>query len=168
MWYVIWTRTGSERKTQRIMEHTIDDDLYNKIFIPMRNINAKHKGIWKTVTKPLFPGYLFVDTDDIDAISGILWKIPGFQKILAEDKTYYPLYESEEAFIDSLYRKGEVFDVSVGIIEGDVVKILSGPLLGMEGAIKKIDRHKRKAVISVSMFNRPTECIVGLEIIEKR
>ena len=43
----------------------------------------------------------------------------------------------------------------------------SGPLQGMEGAIRKIDRHKRIAVLSLDMFGRTVDMKVGLEIIEK-
>lgn len=37
----------------------------------------------------------------------------------------------------------------------------------MEGAIRKIDRHKRIAVLSLDMFGRTVDMKVGLEIIEK-
>ena len=42
-----------------------------------------------------------------------------------------------------------------------------GPLVGMEGMIKRIDRHKRMAVLEVELFNRISEVKVGLEIVEK-
>ena len=57
--------------------------------------------------------------------------------------------------------------VSVGIIENSVTKILSGPLKGKEGLIRKIDRHKRKAWLEVEMFGRKQEIQVGLEIVAK-
>lgn len=37
----------------------------------------------------------------------------------------------------------------------------------MEGCIRKIDRHKRKARVSVEMFGRSVDMEVGLEIISK-
>lgn len=57
--------------------------------------------------------------------------------------------------------------MSSGIIENDRVQILSGPLMGMEGNIRRIDRHKRIAYMEIEMFGRTVEMKVGLEIIRK-
>lgn len=57
--------------------------------------------------------------------------------------------------------------MSTGIIENDQVRILTGPLQGMEGYIRKINRHKRKAWVSIEMFGRSVDMEVGLEIIKK-
>lgn len=53
------------------------------------------------------------------------------------------------------------------IIENDRVQIVSGPLTGMEGSIRRIDRHKRIAHLEIEMFGRTVEMKVGLEIIKK-
>lgn len=57
---------------------------------------------------------------------------------------------------------------SVGIIEGNKVKVLSGALMGKETSIKKINRHKRQAVIEMMIFGETREIAVALEIIEVR
>jgi transcriptional antiterminator NusG len=57
--------------------------------------------------------------------------------------------------------------LSVGVIEGDKVIVKEGPLSGMEGLIKKIDRHKRVAVLNAQMFEQDVDIRIGLEIIEK-
>ena len=57
--------------------------------------------------------------------------------------------------------------MSQGYIVGDKVNIISGPLVGYEGKIKKIDRHKRIAYIEVSLFDQVVVVQVGLEIISK-
>ena len=59
-------------------------------------------------------------------------------------------------------------DSSVGYFEGDNIVVTYGPLVGMEGSIKRIDRHKRLALVEMDMFDRVTEVKVGLEIIEKK
>ena len=45
--------------------------------------------------------------------------------------------------------------------------VKDGPLVGMEAYIKKIDRHKRIAVLNAEMFEQEINVSVGLEIIEK-
>ena len=58
-------------------------------------------------------------------------------------------------------------EMSVGYIEGDACTVTSGPMQGFTGVIKKIDRHKKIAVLEVEFFGRNTEVTVGLEIISK-
>ena len=57
--------------------------------------------------------------------------------------------------------------MSYGYIENDKIIINDGPMKNYEGIIKKIDRHKRKAVIEVEFFGRTMEVSVGVEIVSK-
>jgi transcriptional antiterminator NusG len=41
-------------------------------------------------------------------------------------------------------------------------------MMNWNGKVKKIDRHKRLAVLQVEFFGRLTDVTVGLEIVEKR
>ncbi|MCD8120111.1 MAG: KOW motif-containing protein [Lachnospiraceae bacterium] len=57
--------------------------------------------------------------------------------------------------------------MSVGVMENDRVKIISGPMKGMEGCIRKVNRHKRLAKIEVNMFGGLMEATVGVEVVRK-
>ena len=57
--------------------------------------------------------------------------------------------------------------MSEGVIEGGTIKVLSGPLMGYEGSIQKIDRHKRLAYVEIKMLGRTTVVKLGLEIVSK-
>ena len=57
--------------------------------------------------------------------------------------------------------------MSTGVIEGDEVVVLNGPLMGRTSLIKKIDRHKRLAYLELEMLGRKKTIKVGLEIIAK-
>ena len=78
-----------------------------------------------------------------------------------------PLTEEEVQFLKRFGGEEQVVEMSEGIIENSETKILSGPLVGMEGTIRKIDRHKRKAWIEIEMFGRMQLVQVGLEILKK-
>ena len=43
-------------------------------------------------------------------------------------------------------------DASVGFMEGDFVKVISGALEGIESKIIKINKQKRTAIIEADMF----------------
>ena len=71
-------------------------------------------------------------------------------------------------FLTRFGGNSHIVDMSLGYIEGDIIKITNGPLMGYEGQIVKIDRHKRIAYIDISLFDQITRVQVGLEIISKR
>lgn len=60
-----------------------------------------------------------------------------------------------------------VFPMSQGIIVNGRVIILSGPLVGEESRIRKVDRHKRRAWLQIKLFGKPYTVVVGLEISQK-
>ena len=165
MWYVIWTSTGYEKKAEEAVKGF---SCQKRCFVPRRAIQMKRKGVWEKVEKPLFPGYFFVDTDDIEEMAIELRKVEGFNKILTVDKEFTPLYGKDAELVENLSTKAGLFDLSEGIIEGDKIIVTSGPLMGQEGLIKKIDRHKRLAYIEFTMFDHTIKGTVGLEIIEKK
>ena len=165
MWYVIWTSTGYEKKAEEAVKGF---SCQKRCFVPRRVLQMKRNGNWEKVEKPLFPGYFFVDTDDIEALSLELRKIEGFNRVLTVDKEFIPLYGKDAELVEHLFGSAGLFDLSEGIIEGDQIKITSGPLMGQEGLIRKIDRHKRLAYIESDMFGQTIRASVGLEIVEKR
>ena len=65
-------------------------------------------------------------------------------------------------------KEHEVGLSQVGFDENDEIVIISGPLLGMKGQIKKINLHKRIAEVEVDFMNQKTVVHLGIEIIEKR
>lgn len=163
MWYVIWTSTGSERRAKELIENRC-----KRCFYPTRKINKKVRDEWKTEIKPLLPGYIFADTDDVEALAAFLWNSENFNKILDTDRKYYDLYGDDKDMIEKLYQDGGMFDTSKGYIEGDRIIVTAGPLVGMEASITKIDRHKRIAYITLDLFNQKLNTSVGLEIIQKQ
>ena len=165
MWYVIWTSTGSEKKAVSAIQEFSEQE---RCFVPRRRLPIKKNGVWQQVEKPLFPGYIFVDTDRVEELAIHLHKIEGFHHVLSVEKEFCPLRDNEAELIENLYLKEGLFDFSEGLIVGDKIVVTSGPLVGHEGAIKKIDRHKRLAYLEFSMFDQTIKATVGLEIVEKK
>ncbi|MCD8365896.1 MAG: antiterminator LoaP [Clostridiales bacterium] len=170
MWYVIQVRTGTEEDIVRKCGERISPAVLEKCFIPRYEERRKIQGQWQTVRKILFVGYVFLSVpsaEDIDELFLELKKVTGLTKLLGVGEDIVPLTESEVAFLSRFGGEAQVVEMSEGVIEGSQVRILSGPLLGLEGLIKKIDRHKRKAYLEVEMFGRVQRIEVGLEIAMK-
>ena len=166
MWYVVQVRTGDERKlADRLkLEVKADDE---EIFVPLFERRKCFKGEWTKVTTPLFPGYIFFQTNDVESFYLRLKKINAFTKILGTESGYSPISADEERFLRILIGDDYIAQESVGVIEGDKITIKYGPLHGLEGSILKVNRHKRIAIIRADFMGGPREIKVGLEIIEK-
>ncbi|HIZ08049.1 MAG TPA: antiterminator LoaP [Candidatus Eubacterium avistercoris] len=167
MWYVIQVRTGTEENIRLQCEAKISENILERCFIPHYEERRKIRGEWRTMEKVLFPGYVFLITEEVEELFLQLRKVIGLTKLLGTGNEITALSEMETAFLERLGGEEQIVRMSEGIIEESRAKILSGPLMGMEGQIRKIDRHKRKAWLEVEMFGRLQMVEIGLEITMK-
>ena len=171
VWYVMQVRTGTEENIRCQCQRLISSDTLERCFIPYYQQKKRFQGEWHIQERILFPGYVFLITQNLEKLVESLKKVIGMTKLIGTGDEIVPLSEAEISLITKLGGKSSssesIVKISQGIIEGDQVHILSGPLKGLEGAIRKIDRHKRIAYLSVDMFNRTVDMKVGLEIVAK-
>ena len=167
MWYVVQVRTGTEENILIQCRKFIPDTVLERCFIPYYEEKKHIRGTWTILKKVLFPGYVFMVAENSDILHDQLKKVIGLTKIIGTGETVVPLTQKEIAFLQRFGGDDQVVAMSEGVIEQSKVRILSGPLCGMEGLIKKIDRHKRKAWLELPMFGRMQQVEVGLEIVMK-
>lgn len=167
MWYVVQVRSGAEENMRRQSEKLIPKTILEQCFIPYYEEKKHMMGEWKIQKKILFPGYIFTVSENIDALFEYLKKVDGLTKLLGTGQEIVALGSDEIEFLKRFGGTSQVVTMSEGIIINSKVKINSGPLKGMEGFIKKIDRHKRKAWLELPMFGRIQKIQVGIEITEK-
>lgn len=167
MWYVVQVRSGTEHNIRIQCNKKIPDAIMERCFIPYYEEKKKQNGSWNTLQKILFPGYIFMITEDVEKLFFHLKTIEGMTKLIGTGNDIIPLTEEEIIFLQRLGGDEQIVSMSEGIIEGTQVTIISGPLKGMEGLIQKIDRHKRKAWLELELFGRMRQVEVGLEITKK-
>lgn len=167
MWYVIQVRSGTEESIREQCRKQIPKEILQRAFIPYFEERKRIHGEWITQHRILFPGYVFLVSEHIEELFFDLKNIIGLTRLLGTDQEVVPLYEEEIQFLQSFLDENHTVVISEGIIEDSHVSIRSGPLMGMEGSIRKIDRHKRRAWVEVRMFGRTQIIQSGLEIIEK-
>ena len=167
MWYVVQVRTGTEEEIITQCEKMIDQGILKRCFIPYYESMKKYKGEWHLEQKILFPGYVFMITDEIEQIYLNLKNVIGLTKLIGTGREIIPLTQEEVNFLTEFGKEKQVVEMSTGIIENGRIQITEGPLKGREAMIRKIDRHKRKASLEIPMFGRILETQAGLEIIEK-
>lgn len=67
----------------------------------------------------------------------------------------------------SLCNDDHCIESSSGIIEGDRIHIIEGPISGRESIVKKVNRHKRQAWIEIEFLGSMRLISVALEVVEK-
>lgn len=167
MWYAVQVYTGQEQKTLKICESYMENDSFVQFFCPKYEASYKRKGVRRVVRRVLFPGYIFLDTEQIEEVYLQLKRFPEFTKVLTVGKECIPLTEPEKNFIKKHGNAEYIFEMSRGYIEGDEIIITEGAFAGYEGKLKHVDRHNRYGVIEVEMFGRITEMKFGLEIVKR-
>lgn len=168
MWYVIQIFTGEEEIMKQLCERRIPEEIINRCFIPKYQQERRYEGQWHKEEKILFPGYLFIDTEAPAELGNALKKTGRFTRLLGDSSCLQPLSQAETAFLQKFGGEDQVVEMSYGILENATVTITDGPMKGMEGCIRKINRHKRWAEIEVHMFGQLVKARVGLGIVEKK
>lgn len=167
--YVVQVQSGRERRARLLIQRMLSEELVDEVFIPTYTKQIKRAGEWREEKSLLVPGYLYLTTASIDAVVQQLRLVPALTRVLGTEARFVPLSDEETAWLEKLTKPGHrSIDISTGIIEGDEVRIVSGPLKGHEALIKKVNRHKRTAEIEFRILGRTTIVRVGLEVVTVR
>jgi transcription antitermination factor NusG len=167
-WYVIYAHASNEQRICDELNGMLGKELYEHCFVPLCERHYRKDGNETVVKEPLFPGYLFIITDNIDEVAASLWKVSKFKRLLRSGDSFVPLWEEEVSNLKAITDKDYNVSFSKGILEGDSVTVTEGPMQGFEGLIRKIDRHKRAAFIELPFLGESTRVRIPLEIVEKR
>lgn len=173
-YYVLQVAPKGEEKAEAHIRTILPPDQCGQCFYPTRLIRKKYQGKWVDVYEKLLPGYVFVATEDAEALYQQLKKVPLLTKMLGREVEYFVrLSEQEEQWLDLLLRRYGKTDSMVGlsqidIREGNEIRIVSGPLADMEGMIKKINLHKMIAEVEVPFMNGSTVIHLGIEMVERK
>lgn len=167
--YAVQVTSGQEEHVRTMLLRQLPD-VASDCYTPAYECARKVAGQWRTVTRMLFPGYVFVETPDPAALRDRLRSIPAFTRLLgASDESFLALTDDEVAWLNAFTNvETHVVEMSEGVIEGDRVLVTKGPLRGHEGSIARVDRHKRLAELEITMFGRTKRVRIGLEIVRKR
>ncbi len=179
MWYVIQILSGHEKAVLSMIEHAVDEcaesapcskrDILDECFSPRYRTTKLVRGEYVPVEELLLPGYLIASTRKPAKFESVLRDVPALTKMLRTENAFVPLREDEVAWICAFTQKGNrVVEMSEGFKEGGRVVVTSGPLVGREGLISRINRRKRTAFLQLSMLGRNVEVKVGFNLVKRR
>ena len=171
MYYVIQVKTGKEQQAiEDILKNKPDEATFD-VFAPYRKSLRKFKGVMREVVERCFPGYVFVETNDAQRLFRQLYFTPGFQRLLGREEgteNFVPLDKDESRMVDILYSRNNnrITEISnIEVKEGEMIRVLDGPLMGLETQIKKVNLHKRTVTIEYMLCGRLVTSNIAINIV---
>ena len=152
-WYVVHTYSGYENKVATDLEKMVENrkmqDLILDIKIPTETVKEVKEDKVREVERKIFPGYVLIKmivTDDSWYVVRNTRGVTGFVGPASEP---VPLSDAEVAALGVDKRT-----VEVSYKVGDLVKIIAGPLKGMEGSVISIDEENNVVSVKISMLGQ--------------
>jgi len=149
-WYLLRTEVGKEDKALLLFKCMFSD---LTVILPKRKLSWRKGGKVIDVIKPLFNGYLFISADNICINQLNLWlrtnKIGVWFVKFGE--SIIPMRSEEILLIKQLLSSGDVVEPSVILQNGQNVRIVSGPLVGLEGIVERYCKRDRRVIIKFTV-----------------
>ncbi|HWP69240.1 MAG TPA: transcription termination/antitermination NusG family protein [Rectinemataceae bacterium] len=151
-------------------------ELFQKALPDQVVYNIKKKMPTRRMGKPIsqvsciFPGYLFFQSPDDKPSPYLVTQLRRtrhFMRILPATDNIKPLGERDAEIIRQLLSFGREIGPSLVMFdEKKRIKVIKGPLMGLEGHIVKVNRRKRRAKIRLDMNDSPILFDLSFEILE--
>jgi transcription antitermination factor NusG len=149
-WFALWTHSHCEQ--------LVSDQLTAKgfdAFLPTIRSWSRRGGVRRLISRPMFPSYLFVH-HSMDKISYIeIMKSNGLVRILGErwDKLA-PIPDAELEAIRQVAASELPLVPFPFLRDGQRVRIVEGPLAGVEGILVRSRPNRGLLVLSVELLHR--------------
>ena len=149
LWYCLHTRSRHETMVyERLGKKGF------QTFLPKLEVWSRRKDRRKKIQKALFPGYLFVNELLNPFRTLEILKTPGVVKILSNEEGPAPVPETQIESIKKILNGRSAVYPFPYLKEGQMVRVVDGPLKGCQGFLLKIKEEKEKLVISVDLLQR--------------
>ncbi len=173
-YYVLQVMTGEEKKFINLAKVNFrlelpEVNIENALIWPRRKLTIRKNGISRETLAPIFPGYLFFMSDKLTPEAHwLLRKTPEFVRFLKSNQNIEPLEDEDKDLLMHFLNFGEIVEKSQVWFDKDKkIRVLSGPMKGLEGRIIRVDRRKKRAKISLSLYKESFTIDFGFEILGK-
>jgi transcriptional antiterminator NusG len=169
--YVVSVQPRREERFIQAARHlpgTVDGQTADLSFYwPRRKLTIRRKGRRTETLAAVFPGYIFINADTItDQIYRSLKSLPGFYRFLESNDRIRPLSGRDAEIVGHFVKFGEVIGKStVTLDENQRIRVLHGPLVGLEGLIVKIDKRKQRAKVRLDLYEESFLVDFGFDLL---
>ena len=159
MWYVIQVKSGEENDMKTLLDKLRADGSYGECFVPLFEDVRRSGGKCRIVFRRLFPGYIFVESDDPDRLFDTLKGIPEFTRLLGTTeadghKIFIPVGDEDREFMETMFEDGLMHISYVHMGRNGRIDKVAGPLANYRNHITKLELRHRMAIVEADMFGK--------------
>ena len=165
-YYVIRVAPRQEEVFLRLSARLISDDGVAVVF-PRRKMEHLKQGKRIPVEVPLFPGYVFLRSEGgLDPqLYDRIRRLPKFTQFVKLGETITEVKGKDLELLRHFLKFGEVTPTSQVVFdENQRIRVLSGPMEGLEGQIIHVDKRKRRAKIRLDFDHGTFTFTLGFEL----
>ncbi|UTY24610.1 antiterminator LoaP [Treponema denticola] len=169
-YYVVQVSTGKEKNFIEDAEFKNKfDELSYSIVFPQRILKIRKAGKVTEKQLPVFAGYLFIGTDKISKeLYQHLKRCKGFYRFLPNNQEPRFLEGRDLEILNQFISFGGLAKISQVVFdENDRIKVIGGPLSGLEGYIVRVNKRKGRATVCLDMCQTAFSIDLGFEILNK-
>ena len=145
-WFALQTRSRHEKMVAQEL-----DVKKIQCYLPLYWSVRQWSDRYKSVLLPLFPGYLFVRVRCEEQL--LILETRGVVKILGASSGPTPIPEKEILDLESVVESQIPIQPGAGLLKGQRVRVIRGPLAGVEGVLQDYKKSYRLAV-SIKLLGR--------------
>lgn len=171
-WYVVHTYSGYENKVKTNIEHLketqgLEENIFD-ILIPTEEVTElKEGGRRVTSEKKVLPGYVLIRAN-MDARTQVaIRNTPGVTGFVGSEGQPEPLTREEFNKLTRRVSPERPKKTTTDLTEGQVVKVVSGPLADFDGTVSEVNAEAGKVKVLVSIFGRETPVELGFDQVAK-
>ncbi len=169
-YYVVQVSTGKEKNFIEDAEFKNKfDELSYSIVFPQRILKIRKAGKVTEKQLPVFAGYLFIGTDKISKdLYQHIRRCKGFYRFLPNNQDPKSLEGRDLEILNQFISFGGLAKISQVVFdENDRIKVIEGPLSGLEGYIVRVNKRKGRATVCLDMCQTAFSIDLGFEILNK-
>jgi transcription antitermination factor NusG len=153
LWYAAYTNANHEKRvTQQLEKCSLEH------FLPLYESERRWKDRRVRLQMPLFPGYVFVKLALRDRLQ--LLQIPGVVHLVSFNGHPAALPQEDIQAIRNCLDRGHQVEPHPYLKAGRRVRVMSGPLQGLEGIILR-RKNKTRFVLSFELIMRAVAVEIG-------
>lgn len=146
--YCVSCNNGSEKRVAERLRNALNKE----VIFPVRVMKKRKAGEWSEEEIPLTPGYVFIYSDSEVNLENV--KKSGVHRVLSYGEDFRELHGGDYEFAMWVNKYRGRLEISKALMEGDIVKVVDGPLLDMTVMILRVDRHKQRAFVRFTFMGR--------------
>ncbi|MBQ9436920.1 MAG: hypothetical protein IJU50_01165 [Lachnospiraceae bacterium] len=164
---MVQTVSGEEQTVKEHIDKRLGSIQPIRCFIPLCEEVRRRSDRYNIVFRRLFPGYLFIETENPEAAYSFLRSVPHFTRVLGskeQDGNYLfiPVSEDDQAFLESILEDGMLHVSYAHLSKSNRIDKVAGPLAGYRNHIIKLEFRRRTALVDAWMFGKRRKLAFGL------